>query len=137
VVDTIKLPHGVDPELLLQLFLSRERMGSTAVGGGVAIPHARHPVVLGVDRPMLYLCFLSKPIDFGASNGEPVHTLFVLLSPTIKSHLRMLARVASLLHDERFRHVLAARKPSDEILAEARRAEARFEQDAPARHEER
>ena len=104
--NNISLAEGSDSDLLLQLFLAREAMGSTAMGNGVAIPHPRHPVVLPVSKPLLSLCFLAEPIDFGAPNGEPVHTLFVLLSPTIQTHLQMLARVACLLRDERFRQVL-------------------------------
>jgi PTS system nitrogen regulatory IIA component len=130
VVDKISLPERSDSDLLLQLFLAREAMGSTAMGNGVAIPHPRHPVVLPVSKPLLSLCFLAESIDFGAPNGEPVHTLFVLLSPTIQTHLQMLARVACLLHDERFRQVLSARKPPRTILNEVRRVEKLFEQDA-------
>ncbi|MBI3839303.1 MAG: PTS sugar transporter subunit IIA [Planctomycetia bacterium] len=132
VVDNMSLPDGSDPELLLELFLAREATGSTAVGNGIAIPHPRHPVVLPVVKPTLCLCFLAKPIDFAAANGEPVHTLFVLLSPTIQLHLQMLARVASLLRDDRFQQVLAHRKPRKEILTEVRRVEKAFERSSPA-----
>ncbi len=137
VFERIEPPGGIDPQLLLELFLSREKLGSTAVGDGIAIPHARHPVVLPLDQPRLYLCFLSKPIDFGGPRGAGVHTLFVLLSPTVKTHLRLIARVAALLHDKRFRQALAARKPAGEILLEARRAEESIEHDGQARHSER
>ncbi len=102
-------------------------MGSTAVGNGVAIPHPRHPVVLPISKPLLSLCFLAKPIDFGAPNGEPVHTLFVLLSPTIQTHLQILARIASLLRDQKLGEVLSGRKSQREILAEVRRVEKAFD----------
>jgi PTS system nitrogen regulatory IIA component len=126
VVDRIPLPEGCQADLILQLFLAREAMGSTSVGGGVAIPHPRHPVVLRVAEPSLSLCFLSAPIDFSARDGELVHTLFVLLSPSVQSHLQMLARIASLLADARFAQVLAARASRDEVLADVRRVEATF-----------
>jgi nitrogen PTS system EIIA component len=134
VVDNMSLPEGTDPQQLLELFLAREATGSTAVGNGIAIPHPRHPLVLPVAKPMLSLCFLAQPVDFGAANGEPVHTLFVLLSPTIQMHLQMLARVACLLRDDRFQQVLAQRKSRQEILTEARRVEKAFEQNLPAKH---
>jgi nitrogen PTS system EIIA component len=134
VVDHMSLPDSSDPELLLELFLAREATGSTAVGNGIAIPHPRHPVVLPVAKPMLSLCFLATPIDFAAASGEPVHTLFVLLSPTIQLHLQMLARVACLLRDDRFQQVLAQRESRKEILTEVRRVEKAFEQTLPVKH---
>ena len=134
VIDNMSLPDGSDSELLLELFLAREATGSTAVGNGIAIPHPRHPIVLPLAKPMLSLCFLAKPIDFSAASGEPVHTLFVLLSPTVQLHLQMLARVACLLRDDRFQQVLAQRKARKEILTEARRVEKAFEQSSPARN---
>jgi nitrogen PTS system EIIA component len=136
MVDNIPLPEGFDAEMLLQLFLAREAMGSTAVGNGVAIPHTRHPVVLPIARPHLSLCFLAQPIEFGAASGEPVHTLFVLLSPTIQSHLQILARIASLLRDDRLGQVLSARKSRREILSDVRRAEQAFNDSAVGKNSE-
>jgi nitrogen PTS system EIIA component len=129
VVELMHLPRQEDADLLLQLFLAREALGSTAVGNGIAIPHPRHPLVLPVSEPMLSLCFLARPIEFGAANREPVHTLFVLVSPTVPMHLQMLSRVASLLRDERFGQFLLARKGRKELLAEVRRVEASLERE--------
>jgi nitrogen PTS system EIIA component len=128
VTAQIPVPADCDRETLLQLFLARESIGSTAVGQGVAIPHPRHPVVLSVARPSLSLCFLAQPIDFGAPGRGPVHTLFVLLSPTVQLHLQLLARIATLLRDERFAEAIKTRQPRENILNEARRVEQTFEQ---------
>jgi PTS system nitrogen regulatory IIA component len=127
VVDRMHLPESFDRSVLHQLFLARESTGSTAVGDGIAIPHPRSPVVLPVGRPMLSLCFLDQPIEFGAVDRQPVHTLFVLVTPTIRAHLRMLARIACALRDEPFRTVLKRRAPAAEILHEVRRVEESFE----------
>ena len=121
---TFPLPADSDPDFLLQLFLAREAMGSTAMGNGVAIPHPRHPVVLPVSKPLLSLCFLAESIDFGAPNGEPVHTLFVLLSPTVQTHLQMLARVACLLRDEPFGRCFGAQAVANNPQRSAPRREA-------------
>jgi PTS system nitrogen regulatory IIA component len=126
IVDRLRLPDGFRRSALLQLFLSRESIGSTAVGDGIAIPHPRYPVVLAIGRPLLTLCFLDQPIEFGALDGRPVHTLFVLVSPTIRSHLRMLARIACALRDERFRAVLLLRSSTEVILREVQRLEGCF-----------
>ena len=52
------------------------------------LPHVRNPIVLHVDRPMVTLCFLERPVDFGALDGKPVHVLFSLICPTMRSHLQ-------------------------------------------------
>ncbi len=126
IVERMPLPENFDRSVLSQLLMARESAGSTAVGGGIAIPHPRHPVVLPVGSPSLTLCFLTQPIPFGAADQQPVDTLFVLVSPTIRAHLRMLARIACLLRDEPFRAVLKKRGSAAEILAAVRRAEDAF-----------
>lgn len=126
VVERMRLPEGFDRSVLLELFLAREAAGSTGVGDGIAIPHPRHPVVLPVGRPTLTLCFLDRPVDFGAADRQSVHTLLVLVSPTIRAHLRMLARVACALRDEPLRAVLKKRGSPEEILREIRRVEEAF-----------
>jgi PTS system nitrogen regulatory IIA component len=103
--------------------LARENLQSTGIGEGVAIPHVRNPIVLHVPRPIVTLCFLDQPIDFGALDGKPVHALFSLICPTVRAHLALLSRLAFALHDERFKRVIAERGPADEVLAEARRVE--------------
>src|SRR5262249_49982160 len=116
-------PRALDRDFLLSVLLAREALGSTAIGDGVAIPHVRNPIVLEVARPIVGLCFLAQPIDFGALDGKPVHTLFSLVSPTVRAHLHLLSRIAFLLRDARFRAALERRAGRDEILAEARRVE--------------
>lgn len=66
----LPLPEDADREALLSLFLARERLGTTAVGDGVAIPHPRCPLVLALPQPAVRLCFLAQPHDFGALDGN-------------------------------------------------------------------
>lgn len=126
VVANLPMPAGFDRGMILQLFLAREATGSTCVGDGIAIPHPRLPVILTMKRPTLTLCYLAQPVEFGAADRLPVHTLFVLLSPTIHAHLQMLARIACALRDETFRAAINRRAPAEEILREARRVESSF-----------
>ncbi len=121
IVERMSLPDEVDRELLWQLLVQRERAGSTGIGGGIALPHPRHPVVLPVRVPGITLCFLREPIDFGARDGVAVHTLFVLVSRSVRSHLTLLAQVATALNDQRFRELIVGKAGFDAILAEARR----------------
>jgi PTS system nitrogen regulatory IIA component len=124
VVDAIQLPAHVNRELLFRVLLAREALGSTGLGDGIAIPHPRNPIVLHVDKPEIALCFLTNPIDFGAIDGKPVHTLFTLISPTVSDHLHLLSRLAFSLRDPAFKAAVTRRASSDEILREARRIEA-------------
>ena len=121
VVELLRLPDHVDREFLLQVLLAREALGSTGIGDGIAIPHARNPIVLSVERPTITLCFLENPVDFAALDGHPVTVLFTLVSLTVRSHLHLLSRLAFILNDKGFREVLKHQGSRDEILAEARR----------------
>jgi nitrogen PTS system EIIA component len=123
LVQALPLPDSMDRELLLRLFLAREACASTAIGDGIALPHVRNPIVQHVARPLVTLCFLERPVDFGALDGKPVQVLFSLICPTIRSHLQMLARLSFALHDLRFKEVVLRQAPCEEILVEARRIE--------------
>jgi len=125
VVAVLELPDAVDREFLFEVLLARENLGSTAVGDGIAIPHVRNPVLLHV-RPAVALCFLDKPIPFGALDGKPVDILFVLVTPTSRSHLSLLSKLSAALHDEDFRAVLKRRAQPSEISAALGRVEAGF-----------
>jgi PTS system nitrogen regulatory IIA component len=131
VVAAMPLPEQFDRSSLVELFLAREAMGSTAVGDGVAIPHPRHPVILPVGRPQLTICFLNQPIDFGASDKRPVHTLFVVISPTISGHLQLLAKLAHLLQDATFREILHRRGAKPEILGAVTRIDRALQPGTP------
>lgn len=124
LVEVLPLPEGVDRELLLRLFLAREASATTAVGDGIAVPHVRNPIVLHVERPMVALCYLERPVDFGALDGKPVYVLFSLICPTVRSHLRMLSRLSFALHDSAFKAAVLGRGGREAILREARRVEA-------------
>ena len=119
IVRYLPLGEG-DRELLRELLLARGAAATVAVGGGIAIPHVRKPIVLAEDEPVLMLCFLRTPVDFGAPDGEPVFALFLLVCPTVRLHLEMLAKLARLLREPSFREALRTR-PSVEVLVERAR----------------
>lgn len=123
VVQTMSLPHEVDRELVFQLMAAREALGSTGVGDGIAIPHVRNPIVLHVERPAVGLCFLERPIEFGALDGQPVHTLFSLVTPTVRVHLHLLSRLAYALRDAEFKAILLQQGSPEKIFATIRRIE--------------
>jgi PTS system nitrogen regulatory IIA component len=123
VVDAMKLPDDVDPEFLYQVLLAREALGSTGIGDGIAIPHVRNPIVLHLSRPSVTLCFLEHPVDFGALDGQPVATLFTLISPTVRAHLHLLSRLAFTLRIPRFKAAIRTQASREEIFAALRAAE--------------
>ena len=123
VVETMRLPEEVDRDFLFRVLLAREGLGSTGIGDGIAIPHVRNPVVLHVQRPSICLCFLEKPIDFGALDGKPVFALFSMISPTVRAHLHLLSRLSFALHNPAFKGVITRQAAREEILTGARRVE--------------
>ena len=114
------VPAGVDRDLLYQLLLGRETLASTAIGDGLAVPHARDPLVLRVAGPTVLLAFLSQPVDFGALDGEPVRVVFTLFAPSVRDHLRTLSRLTFALHDPELRRLLRETAAATAILARVR-----------------
>jgi PTS system nitrogen regulatory IIA component len=117
------IPQGVDRALLQQLLIGRESLAPTAVGGGIALPHPRDPLVVRVEAPHVLLCFLGEPVDFRAMDGRPVRVLLTLLSPSVRAHLQMLAKLAFALHDETLLGLLAGRPSGAAILERIRTLE--------------
>ncbi|MFA6003844.1 MAG: PTS sugar transporter subunit IIA [Elusimicrobiota bacterium] len=122
-VQRIRLPEDADRGYLLDVMLAREANASSGVGEGVAMPHVRNPVVLNLDQPMVALCYLEPPVDFGADDKQPVHTVFTILSASIRGHLHMLSRLAYAMHDPEFKALLARHAGEAEVVACARRIE--------------
>jgi PTS system nitrogen regulatory IIA component len=123
VVDVMKLPDEVDRKFLYQVLLAREALGSTGIGEGIAIPHVRNPIVLHVNRPMVTLCFLERPVEFGAMDGSAVSTLFTLISPTVRAHLHLLSRLGFALRDPDFKAAVMQQASRELILEALKRAE--------------
>lgn len=116
VVELLRLPDDADRGYLLQFLLAREDMASTGIGDGIAMPHARNPIVLHVPQPMVTLCFLETPIDFLALDGQPVNCLFTIVAPTVRSHLFLLSRLSFVLRDTAFKNCIKEQRPREEIL---------------------
>ncbi|NMM44790.1 PTS IIA-like nitrogen regulatory protein PtsN [Rhodospirillaceae bacterium KN72] len=89
---------GLEERAIFDTLLERERLGTTGVGKGIAIPHGK---LAGLDRPYGIFARLTKPIDFDAIDDQPVDILFALLAPLDAGadHLKALARVSRLFRD--------------------------------------
>lgn len=99
--------YKVDCRQVTDGLLAREKLGSTAMGSGVAIPHARVP---GLKKIVGLFARLEKPVDFESPDGQGVDLMFTLLAPEEAGadHLRALARVSRLLREETMRDKLRA-----------------------------
>ncbi len=128
VVDRLPLPGSVNRNFLYQMLLAREQLGSTGFGHGIAIPHARDPVVLRVGAPAVAVSYLATPVDFEALDGKPVHTLFTMVSPSVRVHLHLLAVLATALRDVDLLAAVAARAPEPELVEALARVEASLPQ---------
>jgi len=106
--------HGLNRALVTDSLFARERLGSTGLGHGVAIPHGR---IKGLKAPMAAVVQLSQPIGFDAPDEQPVGLLIFLLVPeaATQKHLEILSEIAELLSDANLRTKLAAGNTAEEI----------------------
>jgi PTS system nitrogen regulatory IIA component len=117
IVSRLNLPRDVDRDHLLAILEAREAMGSTGIGDGIAIPHVRNPILLHVNQPQVSLFLLREPVDYNSVDGVPVHSVFLVISPNIPAHLRILAQLGFKLRDTTLRQLLHQRAPDADILA--------------------
>ncbi len=106
---------GLDADLVSELLLDREELMSTGLNSGIAVPHPRDIVLEIPGSDAIITVFPQKPIDFGALDGQPVHTVFFLFSASDKTHLHLLSKLAHLGSQPSVVNFLAT-KPSLEAL---------------------
>lgn len=109
---------ALDTDALLQSLLARERLGSTGLGNGIAIPHCR---LKNIDSVIGALITLAQPIDFDAIDDKPVDIIFVLLAPAsaLQEHLNALAALAELFNHSEFRQQLRNAETSEQLYSAA------------------
>ena len=106
--------HGLSRALITDSLFARERLGSTGLGHGVAIPHGR---IKGLKAPMAAVLQLAQPIGFDAPDEQPVGLLIFLLVPeaATQKHLEILSEIAELLSDSALRERLKACTDATEL----------------------
>lgn len=102
--------------IVTESLFARERLGSTGLGFGVAIPHGR---IKGLKEPKIAIIQLASPIGFDAADGAPVELIFALLVPenATQKHLDLLAQIAEVLGDESKRATLKSATTVDSVMA--------------------
>ncbi len=106
---------ALDETSIGEVLMERERLGSTGIRDGIAIPHGKVP---GLNKMIIACGRSEKGIDFDAHDKRPTHLFFVLLAPESAAgqHLKALARLSRLLNDAKFREKLMTSKSAAEIF---------------------
>ncbi len=125
-VDNIHFLSGNIKEAIYQGLIEREHLTPTGVGKGVAIPHPREPLTDLISNALIATCFLETPIDFHAIDGRPVFVMFILLSPSTKTHLHLLSRLSYCIRENSFVEFLKTIPDSTRFFSKITDFENRF-----------
>lgn len=112
----IETPAGLSAKDIFTALLNREDLMSTAIGKGIALPHPRNPIIINPDNASITICFLKEPVDFGALDGQAVHTLIILLTASPKMHLEVLSKISYLCQDANFLKLLNEKNDKEKIM---------------------
>jgi PTS system nitrogen regulatory IIA component len=104
----------IQSEAMVEVLLDREKLGSTGIGDGIAIPHGK---LKGLDSLVIAFGRSREGIDFDAIDGKPVHIFFLLMAPESSTgqHLKALAKISRMLKDQEFRSGLMSAKNTEEL----------------------
>ena len=111
-----EIKFGIKSRILIKNLTKREKLGSTAVGNGIAIPHAN---VANIDKPYVFVSTLSNGLDFNATDDMPVDIIFLLIAPDDQGseHLQALALISRLLRNKELTTKLRGCKSAESALA--------------------
>ncbi len=114
-VDVIASRLGLDSNVLTELLLDREKLMPTALNNGIAVPHTREFLI---KRPfdVTVIVYPKEPIDWGALDNKPVHSLFFLFACDDKRHLHLLAKIAHFSSDQKNLDFLKTKPSKDKLL---------------------
>jgi PTS system nitrogen regulatory IIA component len=106
VCNLIKFPESITSDAVFNALCAREKIMSTAVGNGIALPHASVPIIKEENEQRVCVVYLKEPLDMNAPDEMKVHTMFVILTQNRQTHLQVLSRLVSLLRDTSFLKLL-------------------------------
>lgn len=104
---------GLEPQIFSDALGAREKLGSTAIGKGVSIPHAK---LAELDRPVVAIISLRNELDFEAPDDEPVDFVFGIVTPPDATDVQMIAQFAKYLRDPKFLNALRGAASAQDIL---------------------
>lgn len=112
----IDLPDGMTANQVYNALCTREKVLSTAVGNGIALPHARSPIMKDEKDQRIIVVYLKNPIDMKAPDERNVFVMFVLLTYKPEVHLKVLSNLAGLFRDVTFRKALENKASEAELM---------------------
>lgn len=115
-IKIIRLPKAVNRDLFKVALIEREHLGSTAIGEGFAIPHSRKTIAADRISSFASIGYLAAPIDWSASDGKPVTTIFIILTDEVQEHLSVLSSIACLAGKTEFQKFIAKHPAKEEVL---------------------
>ncbi|MDR0556716.1 MAG: PTS sugar transporter subunit IIA [Treponema sp.] len=129
-IQNIRLPADLPADVLLQAVLERESLMATSIGGGIAVPHPRNPLLSNESEQFIAIAFLKRPVEWQALDGVPVQNLILLVSSSARAHLHSLSRVHFLCQEEAFCSLLAKKASKEEIIKTVGAIEKEWEEKA-------
>jgi fructose-specific phosphotransferase system IIA component len=116
---------GLGEKRLFEALSEREKLQSTGIGEGVAVPHVKLP---DLSHPVISFARRREGVDFDSMDGQPTHLLFLLAVPehSAGQHLKVLARISRFLHDASFRERLLEAETREEVCRAIEEEDAKF-----------
>lgn len=115
VMDNVGEKLSLDAQTVSEMLLEREQLMPTALGKGIALPHTREFLLSGLFDAVIVV-YLQEPLDWGALDNNPVHTLFFVFACDDKRHLNILAKIAHFCSSDKNVKLLSEQKPLKQEL---------------------
>ena len=112
----MSLPVGLSAEVVCNALCDREKIMSTAVGNGIALPHARIPLLKNESDQRICVVYLKNPIDMNAPDERKVFVMFVILTANQHTHLQVLSTLVQLFQKKEFKKLLEQNASEAELL---------------------
>jgi PTS system nitrogen regulatory IIA component len=118
IIRNITLPSSLKADVLLEAVLERENLMPTSIGGGIAVPHPRNPLLTeeGKDEQFITIGYLKEPVEWQALDSIPAQSVILLVSSSARAHLHSLSRVHFICRQDSFCRLLTERASKEELV---------------------
>jgi len=123
VINCLPPMPSLDVNDLYREILEREALVSTGIGKGIALPHPRNPMIGEDGGPFVAVVFPAQALDWNAPDGGKVHTVFLIVSSSVKQHLGTLSKINFLCQQEGFYSLITEKASEESIIMAIRKVE--------------
>lgn len=116
IISELPFLRKADHKMILEEMLNREELASTGIGDGIAIPHTRERLDLGLEEIYISVAFLKRRINFNAIDGKLVFVLFIIFTNKTNDHLMVLSRISRVLKDNKIIEILSEKNKDLNLL---------------------